>query len=219
MHRRSLIPTGTLVLAGCLGRSELRFDYHPVWTAQHAGRAVVLFAIQDARPPVVRHEEPPDWVGFVRSGFGMPIPVGTAGAKPFAAQVQEDLILELKSLGFRVHLSPVSAATEPTILGRELADPGSRGLAVLIDAWQTDTYRRMDLVYRFAVRVVDANGSLLVREVVQREDTLPWRWAQNREQIEDEVRDVYADAIRRMIRQNDRVMAGLTGGAVATPPG
>jgi len=202
------------LLAGC-GGPELRFDYDPVWTRQYADRAIVLFAVDDLRAAVTSRQEPPDWVGFERSGFGIPYPVRTAGAEPFASQVENDLLLELRSLGFRVRPSPVPAAEDPGRLSRELGDPAGRGLAVTIRAWQTDAYRSVDVVYRFDVRVIDAEGGVVVNDVVQLEDTVRGTWS--RERYEDAVQRVYAGAIRRVVRENGRVMAGLAGADPASP--
>ena len=215
MHARQRLVAAVLLLVGCAGPT-LHLSYRPVWTQQYGNRAIVLFAVEDARPPVITHEQPPEWVGFVRSGFGIPYAVTTASRKPFASQVQEDLLVELKSLGFRARSSPIRAGEESSSLGRALDDPATSGLAVVIHEWRTDAYRSLDVAYRFDVRVIDAQGKVLASEVVQREDTLRGTWG--RERYEDAVEQAYAGAIRKVVREDGAVHAALAGQSAGGQP-
>src|SRR5687768_10926591 len=109
MHKRFgvlAVVLGMWVLGGCAVGQSHTFNYVPTDKSEIGkGRVVLLFAVDDKRPYVVSGEEPANFVGEQRSGYGIPFNVTTSDKRPFATIVQETVERDLEAAGFSVTTS------------------------------------------------------------------------------------------------------------------
>ena len=91
------------VASGCAIGNTHTFNYQPqALKGSGLGSVVVLFSVADQRPDIVSGDEPPQWVGEQRGGYGTPFNVKTTSGKPFAEVVAETLHRDLSAAGFEV---------------------------------------------------------------------------------------------------------------------
>src|SRR5437763_1752035 len=96
-----------LVMNGCVvGRKHAYHNGSPRMTAR--GPMSVALVVQDQRAPVLSGAKGPDFVGFQRSGFGIPYDVTTASGRPLADDFATSIRHGLQRAGYRVTAVPVS---------------------------------------------------------------------------------------------------------------
>src|SRR5688500_9239040 len=119
------------MLGGCAVGNTHTFNYVPAdRTEIGAGRVVLVFAVDDERPYVLSGDEPADFVGEQRSGYGIPFNVTTTDKRPFAQIVQETAQRDLEAAGFRV--TPSSAKTGGDVTQVVSASGAARALMIVM---------------------------------------------------------------------------------------
>ncbi len=123
------------------------------------GRAMSLaLAVQDQRE-YVNSGGRPDFVGFTHGGLGNAFDVTTASGQPLAADFATSIRRGLESAGYRVTPVRVMDRAQRETVARALTKTGAeRLLAVQIDAWTCDTWKRTQFDYDVTLRVLDARG-------------------------------------------------------------
>jgi len=89
------------------------------------GKTVLVFEVADRRPEVVQGKEDPNWVGWQRSGFGIPFDITTSDGKPFAEKVTEVIIKDISSVGFVCKEKKLDELTKEKI-GRAAKEANAR---------------------------------------------------------------------------------------------
>ena len=162
----------SLSLIGCAVGNTHTFNYVPAETADIGrGRVVLLFAVDDQRQYIVDKEEPAEFVGEQRSGYGIPFNVTTTDKRPFADVVQESVSRDLEAAGFRVTSSKEKPTTN--VAAAAGAVSASRVLAVVMREFKSDTFNNINVDYDFEAVVYDSGGRELARNKVAGEDVLP----------------------------------------------
>jgi hypothetical protein len=79
----SLLAIALLTLSGCVMGNTQTFNDVPIERSEVGqGKVVLLFAVDDQRPYIVSGDEPPNFVGEQRNGYGMPFNVTTTDKRP-----------------------------------------------------------------------------------------------------------------------------------------
>ena len=183
-----------VLLGGCVVGQSVSPTYD-VGPAGAATGAPVTLTVHDERPYVKSGEKPAYFIGQYRGGFGNPWNVSTEGDQPIAVLLQRDLAKELQSLGH-----PVVAQSA-----------GVRVLDVAIVEYQFDGYQNAKFWYLFNVRVIGPDGKVIAESVVQDNQVIQGTlWEGAKGGIEKKMPELYAGAIRKLVRDNPTISAALS---------
>jgi hypothetical protein len=184
------------------------FDYVPAERSEiGAGRTVHLYAVDDQRPYVVSGDEPANFVGEQRNGYGMPFNVTTTDGRPFAKIVQETVQRDLEAAGFRVTPSNDKVSSIAGAAGPVQAD---RALTVVMREFKSDTFNNINFDYDFEVIVYDAAGAELARDRLSGEEELPGSMMNPVKASKKKVPAHFYSKIHALITGNEKVMKALT---------
>ena len=137
------------------------------------GAMSVALVVQDQRAAVLSGAKAPNFVGFQRSGFGIPFDVTTASGQPLANDFTTSIRHGLIRAGYRVTALPISDRASPAQVQDAVVRAGAeRGLVFLIQDWKADTHTNTALQYGVMLRVLDPRGQELGRAVISGNDTL-----------------------------------------------
>ncbi len=197
-----------VLLTGCVVGNTHTFDYAPAERSEiGAGRTVHLYAVDDQRAYVVSGDEPANFVGEQRNGYGMPFNVTTTDGRPFAKIVQETVQRDLEAAGFRVNPSAEKASSIAGAAGPVQADSA---LTVVMREFKSDTFNNINFDYDFEVIVYDAAGTELARDRLSGEEELPGSMMNPVKASKKKVPAHFYSKIHALITGNPKVMKALT---------
>ena len=151
-----------------------KYNYHdvvPRLDATGSGQLVVM--THDQRPYVVSGETPPDFVGLLRSGFGIPYPVYTQGDRPLAEEMTYVTCNALTKQGFQCVPVPVAASAKPNEIRRKLQEhAGMSAVFLELHEWKSDTHTDTALAYDVTLRILDPHGTPTAETHIQGRDVL-----------------------------------------------
>ena len=147
---------------GCAAGRKHDFSYTPE-KGQNIGngKTVLVLQVADKRPEVVQGKEDPNWVGWQRSGFGIPFDITTSDGKPFAEKVTEVIIKDISSVGFVCKEKKLDELTKEKI-GRAAKEANAeKALHVVMKMFHSDTIQNIDMEWDFQVMVYDSAGNIV----------------------------------------------------------
>lgn len=172
MKYKAVFLAAAITLSGCaVGQKHNYLDAKPVIPV--ATKSTIAVGVQDKRPLVLSHEKDSDYVGAMRSGWGIPYNIGTESKKPLAddmASVLEDAIDRAGGKGVALSLDPDESKEE--ILRQAKASGASKLLLMTLREWYTDTYNSTDLTYNVTLEAWDDKGNVLASKKIKGTDTL-----------------------------------------------
>jgi hypothetical protein len=193
----------TTWLGGCVVGQSLPVGYTPTpsTTATTATGVAVAVTVRDERPYVTSGDKPVYFLGTYRAAIGLPWDVTTKGKQPLAALFETHLAVELRSLGYAVVPRP----------------DASRVLDVAIQDWNFDAYLDGNIWYELSGSVLSPDGTALARShIKESQPTKGNFWTTGgKAGVEAAMPDVYAGAIRKLVRDNPDISAALSGGTAA----
>ena len=191
----------TTWLGGCVVGQSVPVGYEPAPSTTAATGTAVAVAVRDERPYVTSGDKPAYFIGTYRAAIGVPWDVTTKGKQPLAALLENDIAIELRSLGYAVVPRP----------------DASRVLDVAILDWNFDAYLDGSIWYELNARVVSPDGTELASSrIKESQPTKGNFWTTGAKAgIEAAMPGVYAGAIRKLVRDNTEISAALSGGAAA----
>jgi hypothetical protein len=199
-----------LVLTGCVVGNTHTFNYLPAERTEVGhGRVVLLFAVDDQRPYILKKEEPANFVGEQRNGYGMPFNVTTSDKRPFATVVQETAQRDLEAAGFRVTPSTTNKGTD--VASSVSAANASRALMIIMREFKSDTFNNINVDYDFEAVVFDSGGKELARNKVSGEDELKGSLMNPVKAAKQKVPAHFYSKIHSLITGDPNVMKALTG--------
>lgn len=192
-----LLACATL-LGGCVVGQSLPAEYQAPPAAVAAGRAKVAVVVADERTYVKSGDKPPYFIGQYRGGFGNPWDVTTKDKAPLANLLERDLVNEIKSLGYVV----VPRADASRVLDVSIAD------------WKFDGMVNGKFWYELHERVMGADGSQLASSNVMDSQVIEGSvWTGAKGAFEAKMPELYAGAIRKLVRENPAIAGALNSGA------
>jgi uncharacterized lipoprotein YajG len=205
---KQLLLSSVLVLTGCVMGNTHAFNYVPAERSDvGAGRVVLVFAIDDQRPYIVSGDEPANFVGEQRNGYGVPFNVTTADKRPFTQIVQETVQRDLEAAGFRVIPSNEKAANIASAVQTASA---SRAIKVVMNEFKSDTFNNINFDYDFEIVVYDASGKELVRDHIEGEEELEGSLMNPQKVARQKVPAEFYARIHKLVTGNEKVMSALT---------
>ena len=201
-----LVPVACLIvcttwLGGCVVGQSVPVGYEPGRPTTAATGTAVAVAVRDERPYVTSGDKPAYFIGTYRAAIGVPWDVTTKGKQPLAALLENDIAIELRSLGYAVVPRP----------------DASRVLDVAILDWNFDAYLDGRIWYELNATVISPDGTERASSrIKESQPTKGNFWTTGAKAgIEAAMPGVYAGAIRKLVRDNTEISAALSGGAAA----
>jgi hypothetical protein len=195
-----------VLLTGCVIGNTHAFNYVPTERSDVGqGKTVLLFAVDDQRSYIVSGDEPANFVGEQRNGYGMPFNVTTSDKRPFAAIVQETVQRDLEAAGFRVTASREKQGAEPV-----KAAQAGKGLKVVMREFKSDTFSNINFDYDFEVIVYDDAGNELARDRVSGEEELKGSMMNPVKASKKKVPAYFYEKIHALVAGNPKVVQALT---------
>lgn len=211
MNRKSslgLVALAVLLLGGCVAGNTHTFNYVPVDRSEvGSGRVVLLFAVDDQRPYIVSGDEPANFVGEQRNGYGMPFNVTTADKRPFAQIVQESVQRDLEAAGFRVMATADKATDVTSAITKANAQ---KALAIVMREFKSDTFNNINVDYDFEAIVYDSAGKELARSKVAGEDELPGSLMNPPKAAKQKVPGHFYSKIHALVTGDPKIVQALT---------
>jgi hypothetical protein len=209
LMRRLQLPAALATLClrtGCVMGNTHAFNYVPTERSDVGnGVTVLVFAVDDQREYVVSGDEPANFVGEQRNGYGMPFNVTTADKRPFAAIVQETVQRDLEASGFRVTTSREKQGADAV-----KAAQARKGLKVVMREFKSDTFNNINFDYDFEVVVYDDAGNELARDRVSGEEELKGSLMNPVKASKQKVPAYFYDKIHALVAGNPKVVQALT---------
>jgi uncharacterized lipoprotein YajG len=197
-----------LLMTGCVAGNTHTFNYMPTEHSEvGAGKVVLLFAVDDQRSYVVSGDEPANFVGEQRNGYGMPFNVTTSDKRPFAAIVQETVQRDLEAAGFKVTPSREKATNVASVVQ---AANANRALAIIVNEFKSDTMTNINFDYNFEAIVFDADGKELARDKVFGEDELKGSFMNPVKAAKQKVPQEFYNRIHSLVTANRTILDALT---------
>lgn len=136
-----------LLLTGCVAGQNIKLGGITPVAPKDKLQVVVSVEVTDQREYVRSGRKNPAYIGHYRAGFGNTWDVTTAGRRPLADLLQQDLATELTGRGYEI-----------------AAANGEKQVRVEIAEWNFDTYMNGRFWYTLNVEVRDAQGRVVVQE-------------------------------------------------------
>ncbi len=198
----------TALLQGCVFGNTQTFNYVPSSRSEVGkGVVVLLFAVDDQRPYIVSGEEPLNFVGEQRNGYGMPFNVTTTDGRPFARVVQETVQRDLEAAGF--HVAPLQDKAGDVAAAARLVQ-ARRALVVVMHEFKSDTFNNINFDYDFEAIVYDEAGKELVRDRLAAEEELPGSLMNPAKAARQKVPTYFYSKIHDLVTGNFKIMKALT---------
>lgn len=219
-HRLARVAVTVVVLlatSGCVAGNTHTFRHQPaVGEDLGGGRTVLLFDVDDQRAEVIEGGEPAAWVGVQRNGFGEPFPILTDDGRPFAASVRDTLARDLESIGFRVVEG--DGAGEGDIAAALERAGADRGLAVVMRAFDSDTYTNITVTWDFEATVFGVDGDSLFTHRLQGAEELEGSFVNPVKGAQQAVPPHFTRLMRNLVVGNLHVRRALVTGEIGPAP-
>ena len=131
-------------LSACVAGQSIDLVHQVEFSTEVPLKTHVGLQVTDERPYVKNGEKSPSYIGHYRSGLGNTWDVTTKNQRPLAELVKNDLITDLRTLGFLVS-SPEQTANR---------------IKVAIMDWNFDTYVNGKFWYLIIVEGVRSDGQV-----------------------------------------------------------
>jgi hypothetical protein len=151
-----------------------RHQYHDIdLNFTVSGSSNIVLAVHDMRTEVLTTNKTPDFVGYMRSGVGIPYNIGTKSKRPLADDIAEDVSKALTKKGFRVTVvqSPPSETHEQLVIRLKAMNAGMPVVMQLTE-WHSDSYQAVWYNFNIAMQVYDAEGKFLGQKQLQGKETV-----------------------------------------------
>jgi uncharacterized lipoprotein YajG len=182
-----------VIATGCVAGQSIKIDHEPEEVALEKKTISVSVKVDDARSFVRSGDEPSNYIGQYRAGFGNPWNVTTESGRPLADLFADDIEEELVNLGFAI--------------GQNDAD---KQLRVKIAEWNFDSYINAEIWYEVYVRALDARGAELAESRQQQRLEIPGSfWVGPKYAVQKRLPEIYAELIDSMVRGNPDIMDAL----------
>lgn len=201
---------------GCVVGQQIPFQIQTPQLYARGGASISL-AVQDQRDQVRSGDRRPDFCGYMRSGFGIPYQVTTAGNGPLASNFADVVARGLRGNGFRV-LVVVAPPNQPeaATLQALASQAADLSLLIRINEWKSDTLTRTTLTYRAAAQVRDRQGQVIAESFISGRDALPGDFLDPMAKMKETVPAATRSNLEHLL--NDPSIARALAGAGALPP-
>lgn len=151
-----------LFLSGCssnlaINRSE---NYSNAWpTINSRSKNKILVGVIDNRPYVVSGHNNPSYIGLMRGGYYNPWYMNTQSGKPLSIDLSEAIVSGFMNSGIESKFVSINVNADKNELEEIfLSDKKYKKLLLVIDEWQSDTYKTTVFLYDVSLSSYNENG-------------------------------------------------------------
>ena len=138
-----------------------------------SGSSSVLLAVHDQRTEMLSTQKPPEFVGYMRSGFGIPFAILTKSGQPLAADITNIIAKGLGKKAFQVKTITTSPSeTHEQLVERMKAENAGMPVILHLTAWHSDAYQAVWYNYDLVLQVYGTDGKFLGQKHVQGRDSV-----------------------------------------------
>jgi len=132
------------------------------------GSSSIVLAVHDQRTEVLGTNKSTDFVGYMRSGVGIPYNIGTKSGKPLADDIAEDVAKGLTKRGFRVTtMQAQPSESHEQVVQKMKAMNAGMPVILHLTAWHSDAYQAVWFNFNLILQVYDASGKFLGQKVLE----------------------------------------------------
>ncbi|MEA1918120.1 MAG: hypothetical protein U9N42_11420 [Campylobacterota bacterium] len=181
----------SIVFSGCVVKQEVVMDYSPEKQSALKSYPEVELSVNDARKYVLSKEKPGEFIGYYRSGVGIPYPVSTIDDVPLAEVIKADLIKELEALGF-------------------VSKSSNKSLIVDIKEWKFDAYQNANFNYSIDVSVINNKNKKLVTKNISDHIVIRGTFMGGAKAgVERDMPKIYIGIVKKILRENKEILVFL----------
>lgn len=137
------------------------------------GTAKILLAVHDQRTEMISTDKPHKFVGYMRSGVGIPYTILTKSGNDFADDVAGIVSKGLAKSGFEVKTFPTSPSeTHEQLVEKMKAANDGMPVVLHLTAWHSDCYQVVWYYYNLVLQVYNNDGSFLGQKVIEGKESL-----------------------------------------------
>jgi hypothetical protein len=132
------------------------------------GSSNIVLAVHDMRTEVLTTNKSLDFVGYMRSGVGIPYNIGTKSKRPLADDIADDVAKALGKRGFKVTIVAVpQSETHEQLVMRLKSMNAGMPVVLHLTAWHSDSYQAVWYNFNVVLQVYDTDGKFLGQKVIE----------------------------------------------------
>ncbi|HET6546338.1 MAG TPA: hypothetical protein VFG55_06280 [Rhodanobacteraceae bacterium] len=149
------------VLGGCAFGRKIAYS-DAVADVEASGHRTLALATHDQRPYVIAADKDADFVGLMRSAYGIPYNINTESGQPLADEMSAAIAKSLDARGFRTTVVKIGYAQSRRVAREALLKENAERLVLItLNEWKSDTYFNTSLNFDVKITVFDQGGSEL----------------------------------------------------------
>jgi hypothetical protein len=127
----------------------------------------IAIAVHDQREDV-KTGKPVSFVGYMRSGVGIPYPITTESGNALAVDITNDLVKSFSKHGFSA-VSVITSHTETheQVIEKLKATASDKTVILHLETWNSDCYQMVWLNYKMVLQVYDGSGKFLGQKMLE----------------------------------------------------
>lgn len=138
-----------------------------------SGNSDIILAVHDQRTEMLTTGKKPDFVGYMRSGVGIPYNIGTKSGQALADDIAGIVAKGLTKKGFTVKIiqSSPSETHEQLVERLKVANAGMP-VVLHLTAWHSDCYQIVWYYYNLVLQIYDSTGKFIGQKVIEGKESL-----------------------------------------------
>lgn len=138
-----------------------------------SGSSNILLAVHDQRTEMINNKKEPNFVGYMRSGVGIPYNISTRSGHPLAEDIAGIVSRGLAKSGFSVKIFPTSPnETHEQLVEKLLAAKEGMPVVLHLTEWHSDCYQVVWYHYNLVLQVYGSDGNFLGQKVIEGKESL-----------------------------------------------
>ncbi len=151
-----------------------RHPYHEIeLNLTASGTTPILLAVHDQRTEMISTGKTPQFVGYMRSGVGIPYAITTKSGQPLAVDIANVIGAALIKKGFAVKNMPTTPSeTHEQLVEKMKAANAGMPVVLHLTAWHSDCYQVVWYYYNLVLQVYDNEGKFLGQKMIDGKESL-----------------------------------------------
>lgn len=205
-----------MMLTGASVQAKRTIEYRDIQLQiQSNSNLSYAVAVLDKREVVVKQNQDPDFVGYIRSATGIAYPIVTNSENPFADDVALTIANGIQKSGAKVTTITTSFnMSAEEVIAKLKATGAGKLILVTIDEWRSDTRSRFAdvatvMIWNLSLQILDVNGNQQADNKVEgRTDGVDPSMVSSAKKIKPIIDRYYKEKME-MLFGKENVLAGL----------
>lgn len=192
LSKYAVLSLVSLLMWGCAEKQKVDMGYVPTKKESAAEYQRANLAINDLRDFVVNGKKDPSYIGFYRSGFGVPYDVNTKDNTALSKLLEKSIESEMAALGF-----VKDGANKKT-------------LNISVTKWKFEAFQDAVFEYALDVRVLDASGKQIEKTRVENKISIEGDfWSGGKGGVQRDMPKIYQNIINNVLKDNKTILSAL----------